>query len=147
MVDVVLQGAWVLYRITKDEGNESLPLLIVRRHVVVNAIFLKYSKEGRLSSSNLGIRDIPSYVYYDDIKYYQVQSKYKGIQNTFTHLRGMFLRKQLKTESRSLDTQKHFILFVLCLSLFFIKCCSARPLTTIPFKGLLYLMCFLFFLP
>ena len=88
MVDVVLQGAWVLYRITKDEGKESLPLLIVRRHVVVNAIFLKYSKEGRLSSSNLGIRDIPSDDYYDDIKYYQVQSKYKGIQNTFTHLRG-----------------------------------------------------------
>ena len=88
MVDVVLQGAWVLYRIAKDEGKESLPLLIIRRHVVVNAIFLKYSKEGRLSSSNLGIRDIPSYVYYDDIKYYQVQSKYKGIQNTFTHLRG-----------------------------------------------------------
>ena len=79
MVDVVLQGAWVLYRITKDEGNESLPLLIVRRHVVVNAIFLKYSKEGRLSLSNLGIRDIPSHIYYDDTKYYQVQSKHKGM--------------------------------------------------------------------
>ena len=50
MVDVVSQGAPVLYRINKNEGNESLPLLAFRRHVV-NAIFLKYSKEGRLSSS------------------------------------------------------------------------------------------------
>ena len=59
MVDVVLQGAWVLYPINKDEGNESLPLLGFPRHVV-NAIFLKYSKEGRLSSSHLGIRNILS---------------------------------------------------------------------------------------
>ena len=27
MVDVVLQNAWVLYHINKDEGDESLPLL------------------------------------------------------------------------------------------------------------------------
>ena len=41
------QGACVLYRINKDEGDESLPLLAFRRHIV-NVIFLKYSKEGRL---------------------------------------------------------------------------------------------------
>ena len=58
-VDVVIQGAWVLYRINKDKGDESLHVLAFRRHAV-NVIFLKYSKEGRLSSSHLGIRNIPS---------------------------------------------------------------------------------------
>ena len=86
MVDVVLQGALVLYRINKDEGDESLPLLTFRRHIV-NAIFLKYSKEGRLSSSHLGIRNIPSDVCYDDTKHYQVQSEHRRIQNPFKHLR------------------------------------------------------------
>ena len=37
-------GVCALYRINKDEGDESLPLLAFRRDVV-NAIFLKYSKE------------------------------------------------------------------------------------------------------
>ena len=46
MVDVVLQGVWVLYRINKDESDESLPLLAFKRDVV-NEIYLKYSKEGR----------------------------------------------------------------------------------------------------
>ena len=41
MVDVVLKGVRVLYRINKDEGNESMPLLPFRKDVV-NAIFLKY---------------------------------------------------------------------------------------------------------
>ena len=41
MVDVVLKGMRVLYRINKDEGNESMPLLPFRKDVV-NAIFLKY---------------------------------------------------------------------------------------------------------
>ena len=67
MVDVVLQGAWVLYRINKDEGDESLLLVAFQRHAV-NAIFPKYSKEGRLSSSHVGIRNIPSDVYCDDTK-------------------------------------------------------------------------------
>ena len=40
MVDVVLKGVRVLYRINKDEG-ESMPLLPFRKDVV-NAIFLKY---------------------------------------------------------------------------------------------------------
>ena len=48
MIDVFLQSVWVLYRINKDEGDESLPLPAFRRDVV-NAIFMKYSKEGRLS--------------------------------------------------------------------------------------------------
>ena len=87
MVDVLLQGAWVLYRINSDEGDESLLLLAFRRHVV-NAIFLKYSKEGRLSSSHLGIQNILSDVSYDDTKHYQVQSKHRCIQNPSKHLRG-----------------------------------------------------------
>ena len=63
MVDVVLQGVWVLYRVNKDEGNESLPFLVFRRHLV-NDVFLKYSKDGRLSSSLVGIRNIPSDICY-----------------------------------------------------------------------------------
>ena len=49
MVDVVVQGAWVFYLINEDKNDESLPNLAFRRHDV-NVIFLKYSKEGRLSS-------------------------------------------------------------------------------------------------
>ena len=56
MVDVVLQGVWVFYRINKDEGDESLPLLAFRGDIV-NAVFLKYSKEDRFSSSHIGIRN------------------------------------------------------------------------------------------
>ena len=48
MVDVVIQGAWVLYCINKDKGDESLPLLFFRKPIV-NVIFPKYSKEGRFS--------------------------------------------------------------------------------------------------
>ena len=56
----------------KDKGDESLPLLAFRRYVV-KVIFLKYSKKGKLSSSRLEIRNIPSDVCYDDTKHYQVQ--------------------------------------------------------------------------
>ena len=42
MVDVVLQGVRVLYCINKDESDESLPLLGLRRNVV-SVIFLKMS--------------------------------------------------------------------------------------------------------
>ena len=72
MVDVVIQDVWVLYPINRDEGDESLPLLSFRRDVV-SAIFLKYAKEGRLSSSPVGIQNIPSDVCYNDTKHYQVQ--------------------------------------------------------------------------
>ena len=78
MVEVVIQGAWVLYRINKGKGNESLPLLAFRKHVA-NVIFLKYSKEDRLSSSHLGIRNIPSDVCYDDRKHFKVQSEHRRI--------------------------------------------------------------------
>ena len=87
MVDVAIQGEWVLYRINKDKGDESLPLLAFRRHAI-KVIFLKYSKEGRLSSSYLGIQSIPSGVSYDDTKHNQVQSEHRRIQNPFKYLRG-----------------------------------------------------------
>ena len=87
MVDVVIQGARVLYRINKDKGDESLPLLTFRRQIV-NVIFLKYSKEGRLSSSHLGIRNIQSNICYNDKKHCQVQSEDERIQNLFKQLRG-----------------------------------------------------------
>ena len=65
MVDVVLQGVWVLYRINKAEGNETLPLLDFRRYVV-NTFFLKYSNKDSLSSSHVRIRNVPLDVCYDD---------------------------------------------------------------------------------
>ena len=68
LVDVALQSMWVLYRINKDEGDESLPLLAFRRNAA-SAIFLENSK-GRLSSSHVGIPNIPSDVFYDDTKHY-----------------------------------------------------------------------------
>ena len=86
MVDVVPQGARVLCRINKDEGDESLPILVFWRDII-NAIFLKYSKEGRLSSSHVGVQNIPSDVCYDVTKHYQVQSEHKSTQNPFNHLR------------------------------------------------------------
>ena len=59
LVDVVLRGVWVLHRNNKDGGNESLPLLAFRTDVV-NAIFLKYSKERTLSLTHVKIQNIPS---------------------------------------------------------------------------------------
>ena len=79
MVDVALQFVRVLYRINKDVGDESLSFLVIWRHIV-NAIFLKYSKEGRLSSSHVGIRNIPLDVCYGDTKHYQVQSEHRHTQ-------------------------------------------------------------------
>ena len=67
MVDVVLQGAWVLYCINWDKGDESLPLLAFRRYVI-NAIFWEYSNEGKLFRSHTVIRNIPSDLCYDDTK-------------------------------------------------------------------------------
>ena len=84
MVDVVIHGAWVLYRINKNKGDE--PLVAFRWHVA-SVIFLKYSKEGRLSSNHLGIRNIRSGVCYNDTKHYQVQFEHRRIQNLLKHLR------------------------------------------------------------
>ena len=74
-VDVVLQGVWVLYHVN-NEDDECLSLLSFWRDVV-NAILLKHSKEGRLSSSHVGVRNIPSDVCYNNTKH-QVQSKNKA---------------------------------------------------------------------
>ena len=82
MVDIVLQGARLLYRFKKDEDDEFLPFLVFRRHIV-NAIFLKYSKDDRLSSSHVGNRNIPSDVCSDVIKHYQVQSEHGRTQIPF----------------------------------------------------------------
>ena len=60
-----------------SEVLESLPLLAFRRDVV-NAIFLKYSKESRPSSSHLGIRNVPSDYCYDNAKHYQVPFEKQG---------------------------------------------------------------------
>ena len=53
----------------------ALCLFLAFRRYLVSAIFLKYSKEGSLSSSHVGIRNIPSDVWYNDAKHYQVQSE------------------------------------------------------------------------
>ena len=69
----------MLHRINKDEVNESLPLLAFLRDVV-NAIFLKYSKDSRLFSSQVRIQSIPSNICSDDTKYYQVHSEHRRIR-------------------------------------------------------------------
>ena len=86
IVDVALQNAWERYHVKKDEGDDSLPFLVFRKHNV-NEIFLKYSKTGRLSSSHVRIQNIPSDTCYDDTKYYQVQSEHRRTKNPFKHLR------------------------------------------------------------
>ena len=111
MADVALQSATVLYRINKDEDDESLPFLVFWRHIV-NAIFLKYSKEGRLFSSHVGIRNIPSDVCYDVTKHYQVQSEHRRTQNPFKHLRWTVFAKTVNTLKSLLDTQKSSVLDV-----------------------------------
>ena len=76
------------------KGDESLPLLAFRRHVV-DAIFLEYSKEGNLSLSHEGIRNILSDICYDDTKHFSVESESTRIQNSFKHLKWSVLSKQL----------------------------------------------------
>ena len=66
MVDVVLQNAWVLYHINKDEGIESLSLLPCN--------FSEISKESRSSLSHLGIQNVLSDVCYE-VAHHQVPSK------------------------------------------------------------------------
>ena len=73
MWDIV--GVWVLHLIN-NEDDECLPLLSFWRDVV-NAIFLKDSKEGRLSSNHVGVRNIPSDVCYNNTKH-QVKSENKA---------------------------------------------------------------------
>ena len=81
MIDVALQGAWVLYSISKDKGDESVPPSAFRRYAVT-VFFMKYSKEGKSFSSQVGIWNIPSDVCYDDTKHYRVQYEHRRIQNS-----------------------------------------------------------------
>ena len=64
MIDVVLQNAWVLLDINKDEGDESLPLLACN----FSKIFKKKKKN----------QNVPSDVCYE-VAHYQVPSKRQGI--------------------------------------------------------------------
>ena len=66
-VDVVLPCVWVLYCIN-NQDDECLPFLSFWGDLV-NAIFLKNSKEGRLSSSHVEVGNIPSDFCYDNIKH------------------------------------------------------------------------------
>ena len=86
IVDVVFHGARVFCRINKEEGDESLPFLRFWWHII-NALFLKYSKEDRLSSRHVGIRITWSDVCYDVTKHYQVQSEHRCSHNPFKPLR------------------------------------------------------------
>ena len=60
-----------------SEVLECLSLLTFLRDIV-NAIFLKYSKEGRSSSSLLGNRNVSTDSCYDDTKHYQVPFEKQG---------------------------------------------------------------------
>ena len=124
MLVVVLQGVKVLHRINRDEGDESLPFLVFWRHIV-NVIFLKYSKEGRLSLSQVGIRNISSDVCYHVTKHYQVESEHRCTQNLFKHLRwGVFVQtvNTLNSLTRYAKT-----LHPRCLEGFWIcLCCKTR---------------------
>ena len=53
----------------------------------MNAIFLEYSKEGKLSPSHIGIQNIPSDTCYDDAKHCLMQSERMRIKNLLKHLR------------------------------------------------------------
>ena len=107
----------VSYCINKDEDNESLPFLVFWRHIV-NAIFLKYSKEGRLSSSHVGIWNISSDVCYDVTKYYQVKSEHRRTQKHFKHVRWSVFAQTIKTLKSLAGYAK--TLYLRCLKEFWI---------------------------
>ena len=73
------------YCIILTRSDESMPFLAFERDVA-SAIFLKYSKEGRVSSSHVRIRNISLDVCLDDTKNLQVQSEHKHIHKPFKHL-------------------------------------------------------------
>ena len=68
MDDVVLQNAWVLYRINKDEGKLYPSLPAFQRNLVI-ATFLKYSKEGRLFSNHIAIQNVLSNICHELAQY------------------------------------------------------------------------------
>ena len=111
------------YIVLTKEGDESLPFLVFWRHLF-NAVFLKYSKESRLSLCYVRIRNIPSDVSYDVTKHYQVQSKYRRTQIPFKHLRWSVFAQKVNTLTRY--TKK---LHLRCLKGFWIYlCCRARQM-------------------
>ena len=83
-----------------------------RRWVSVSSNFSKTCSHGRLPSSHVGIRNIPSNVSYDDTKHYQVQSEHRRTQNPFKHLRWTVFAKTVNTLKSLLDTQKSSVLDV-----------------------------------
>ena len=116
-------------RIKKDEGDESLPFLVFWRHIV-NAIFLIYSKEGRLSSTHVGIRNIPSDVCYNVTKHYQVQSEHRRTQNSFKHLRWSVFAQIVNTLKSLIGYAKK--LHPRCLKGFWIcLCCRTRQVYSV----------------
>ena len=97
IVDVVIQGAWVLYRIKKDKGFfffQKRKKIKIKDKVfwrkTVNVIYLKYS------DIQIWIRNIPSDVCYDDTKHYQVQSEHRRILNSLNSLTGYAKTLHLK---------------------------------------------------
>ena len=121
IVDVVFHGARVFYGISKHEGDESLPFLSFWRHII-NAIFLKYSKEDRLSSSHVGIWNTGSDVCYNVTKRYQVQSERRRSQNPFKPLRWSVFVQTVNTWK--LLTEYPKTLHLICLNGFWICLCS-----------------------
>ena len=67
---------WMVY-VVIQKFLESLRLLHFRRNVD-NAIFLKYLKESRSSSSRVSNRNVPQDFCYDDTKHYQVPFEKQG---------------------------------------------------------------------
>ena len=118
--------------VNKDKGDESLLLLAFRRYVV-SVIFLKYSKEIRLSSSCLGIRNTPSDVCCDGTKH-QVQfewRQYVKCKSTWFEfwnismilanvwLRNVMVRKLMNSFINSCSLTFSFNCFEVWLALFF----------------------------
>ena len=101
VIDVVFQGAWVLYRINEDEDDESLPVLAFQRHVVkynFSEIFIGK----QIILELVGIRNIPWDVCYDHPKHYQVQSEHRRTQSPFKHLRWSVFAQTVNSSLKSL---------------------------------------------
>ena len=79
MVDVVLQGVWVLYHIN-NEGKECLPLLAFRIDVV-NATFLNTQRKADYPRAMQELQniEIASDICYNNTKHYQVRSETKQV--------------------------------------------------------------------
>ena len=103
---------------------EAMSFLVFWRHIV-NAIFLKYSKEGRLSSNHVGIQNIPSEVCYGVTKHYQVQSEHRRTQSPLKHLRWSVFAQTVNTLKSWTGYAKK--LHLRCLKGFWIcLCCKTR---------------------